>query len=472
MSAPRRSRKPVRNRAPVGRAASTYEGPSMNFSAMGDQALWDEAGTIVAPAMPPAVTPRSPLQQRRRRGFDPSVDDGREAVALVRDDGVLRWVYEPPQSTLRGMRRAWRAHGGDRRDVVKRLEYPPLGRNQITSKLQELDLKLNPARGMHRWDNGGWKPINQAELALLRGRVLLLLHGTFSKSKMYDSELGATPDGRRLFERLTTASKPYASVLAFDHATLSVAPWLNAIALKERLGELPRKTTIDVVCHSRGGLVLCWTLKIGPELPIKQVVFVGSPLTGTSLAAPDKLRQAIDFLSNLADAVSVASKGVAVALPPAAPIAIGVSGLAAALGRVLNLGGALPLADAAVGLVPGLMSQSRVDNNLELDSLFPLQHLASLAAIGGTFRPDESRQPIWKFWRRFTNIGDQLKYAGADVIFQQPNDLIVDTVSMKALGRGTMGITDWRNLGETATTHHCNYFRDAEVLRFLDERLK
>ena len=146
--------------------------------------------------------------------------------------------------------------------------------------------------------------------------------------------------------------------------------------------------------------------------------------------------------------------------------------LYAALGRVLNLGGALPLADAAVGLVPGLMSQSRVENNLELDGLFPLQHPgAKLAAIGGAFRPDESREPIWKFWRHFTNIGDQLKYAGADVIFQQSNDLVVDTSSMNALGR-TGGIADWRDLGETATTHHCNYFRDTDVLKFLDERLK
>jgi pimeloyl-ACP methyl ester carboxylesterase len=436
---------------------------------MNDSLLWADVGHRIAPPLPAVETPRSPLQQRRRRGFQPEVDDGREAVQLVRDDGVLRWVYQPPQQQQQ-RRRAWRAIGVDRRDVVQRFEYPPLGRNQITSALVALDLELNPQRGLRRWRDGGWQPVAADELAALQGRVLLLVHGTFSESRMFDAELGETAAGRDLFARLTDASGAYAAVLAFDHATLSVAPWLNALALKTALE--PLRARLDVVCHSRGGLVVSWALKLAP-LPVDQVVFVGTPLMGTSLAAPNRLRDALDLLANVADAMSQLARGTALAFPPAMPLALGAAGLAKVLGRVLNLGAALPLADAVVGLVPGLMSQSRVDNNLELAQLFPLPTQARLSGIGVTFKPDEVNQPLWKFWNRFTHIGDQLKYAGADLIFRQPNDLVVDTASMNQLGPGVLiPAIDWRDLGERAQTHHCSYFRDADALAFLDERLR
>lgn len=440
---------------------------------MSNPELWQAVGAQLAPSLAPASTPKSPIQQRRRRGFDSRVDDGREAVSLVRDDGVLRWVYEAPQVAQRRARRSWRAVGVDERDVVQRMESPPLGRNQITGALEALDDKLNSARGLHRWRNKAWQAVAADELQALEGRVLLLVHGTFSASAMYDTELGATAQGRELLGRWSSGGKPYAAVLGFDHATLSVAPWLNALALVRALQGLPRRTRVDVVCHSRGGLVACWALKLAPQLPVDQVVFVGSPLTGTSLAAPDKLRDALDLLANIADAVSLLGRGAALAFPPAMPIALGAAGLAKVLGRVLNLGAALPLADAAVGLVPGLMAQSRVDNNLELRELFPLEHKATLAAVGVAFKPDEVKEPVWKFWQRFSNLGDQLKYAGADLIFRQPNDLVVDTSAMSALGQTLrMAPGDWYDLGERAHTHHCNYFRDADVLKFLDGRLR
>lgn len=456
-----------------------------------DAALWRTVAARVAPPMPPAVALRSPLQQRRRRGFDSTRDDGRETLKLVRDDGVLRWMWEAPPAEQRGSRRAWRTMRSDDHDVVERLEYPPLGRNQITTALQNLDLELNPVRGLRRWAGvpaglppgtaaddpaaDPWQPVSAAELAALKGRVLLLVHGTFSKGRMYDAELGATPAGRTLLTRLTAAGQPYAAVLNFEHATLSVAPWLNALALRDALAPLAEagQARLDVVCHSRGGLVACWAMKIAPSLPVDQVVCVGSPLMGTSLAAPNRLRDALDLLANMADAVSQVAAGTALAFPPALPLAQGAAGLAKALGRVLHLGATLPLADAVVGLVPGLMAQSRVENNLELAQLFPLPGAVRMAGVGGTFRPDESKQPLWKFWNRFSHLGDQLKYAGADLIFRQANDLVVDRASMNQLGgpHALIPAADWLDLGERPHTHHCSYFRDTDVLAFLEQRL-
>ena len=433
--------------------------------------LWAEVGQTIAPAMPAVADPLSPLQQRRRRGFDSATDDGREAVELVREDGVLRWVWRAPQQQARHGRRAWRSLGVDARDVVQRFEYPPLGKNQVTSALAGLDVQLNPSRGLRRWKGDAWQPLIPGELAQLQGRVLLLVHGTFSRSEMYDTELRYTPQGRRFFDRVTGAApQPYSAVLAFDHATLSIAPWLNALDLIQELA--PLKARLDVVCHSRGGLVTCWALKIAP-LNVDQVVFVGSPLAGTSLASPDRLREALDMLANVADALSTVSRGAGLAFPPAMPLAMGAAGLARVLGKGLSLGAATPLADAAVGLVPGLMSQSRVLNNLELERLFPLPTKARLSGIGVVFKPDEVKEPIWKFWNRFSNVVDQAKYYGAELIFRQPNDLVVDTNSMNQLGtleRITNG--NWKFLGEASHTHHCSYFRNTDAIAFLENRLQ
>jgi pimeloyl-ACP methyl ester carboxylesterase len=288
---------------------------------------------------------------------------------------------------------------------------------------------------------------------------------------MYDTQLRETLPGIQFFERVTSAKpQPYSAVLAFDHATLSVSPWINAVDLVQELA--PLKARLDVVCHSRGGLVVSWALKIAP-LNVDQVIFVGSPLAGTSLASPHRLREALDMLANVADALSTLSQGVGSAFPPALPLALGAAGLAKVFGKGLSLGASTPLADATVGLIPGLMSQSRVANNLELERLFPLPTKARLAGIGVIFKPDEVREPIWKFWNRFSNVVDQAKYYGAELIFRQPNDLVVDADSMNQLGmldRITGG--NWKFLGEASHTHHCSYFRNPDAIAFLQSRLQ
>jgi len=258
---------------------------------------------------------------------------------------------------------------------------------------------------------------------------------------------------------------------AFDHPTLSVAPWLNALALRDALTHCAAE--FDFVGHSRGGLVISWLLRMAPQLRARQALFVGSPLAGTSLAAPDKLRQALDTLASFADAVAeVAVKTGKVAPPGLQMLALGVGGLACVLGKVLELGSRTPLVDAAVGLVPGLLAQGRVNNNLELAQLYPLPTGAELRAIGGSFQPAEVNEPLWKLWKRVTHLKGQAMYYGADLIFDQPNDLVVDSASMNRLGDTVLAAPQWENLGISAETHHTNYFQDLRVLEWLDRRLR
>jgi len=447
------------------------------------QTLWAEVGDQLDVPAPGGEAGRAPIQQRRRRGFDSQASDGRAAVRLLRgdgEDGLMRWVYEPPVRQLGTQgRRSWRAFAPESRETVQRIAFPELGANQLTDALRNLDRRLNPvlaavtspAEGLRRWNGQAWAPLAADELAALTGRVLVLVHGTFSASAMYAKEFTATVDGETLLQRLADASGTYNAVLAFDHPTLSVAPWLNALALRDALAPCPAE--FDFVGHSRGGLVISWLLRMAPELRARQALFVGSPLAGTSLAAPDKLRQALDTLASFADAVTeAAAKARKVAPPGLQVLALGVGGLACVLGKVLELGARTPLADAAVGLVPGLLSQGRVNNNLELEQLYPLPGGTEVRAIGGSFMPAEVNEPLWKLWKRVTNLKGQAMYYGADLIFDQPNDLVVDSASMNRLGDLTLAAPHWEDLGVSAETHHTNYFQDLRVLSWLDGRLR
>lgn len=415
--------------------------------------LWDAVDDRMAWLAPPDARPL-PIQRRRRRGFDPLVPASRASVDLMRDrDGTLRWVYRTAGSSTAG-RRTYRSTPATQGELVRRYPFHDLPPNQVTQALVALDARLNPRQGLHQWRAAGLEPVAQPRV---EGETLLLVHGTFSESRMFADELAATAHGQAL--QALWRARYGDRIFGFDHPTLSVGAWWNAVAL---MGEVAGMAgPIDVVCHSRGGLVVAWLLRLA-DVPVRRVVFVGSPLSGTSLASPARLRAALDMLANTAEALAFTGDAAGSALP----LAAGAAGIARIFGKVLRLGSSLPLADAGVSLVPGLASQQRTGNNLERDLLLARDWKSHplLLAVGGHFEPDESLEG-WRFWRRFTHIGGQLAHAAADVVFEGRNDLVVDVQAMGELGdRGPIAFTD---LGASATTHHTSYFRDPRVTTLL-----
>lgn len=146
---------------------------------------------------------------------------------------------------------------------------------------------------------------------LRAGRTLLFVHGTFSTTQAAFHDI--PPDAmRRLHE--TYGGR----VIAFDHPTLSRAPTDNVRWLLDPAREhaLPAGTTldVDVICHSRGGLV---ARVLGQEprpfgLPgggvrVHKTVFCGVPNQGTILTEPDHVPAFLDRLTNL---VNLAPLGV------------------------------------------------------------------------------------------------------------------------------------------------------------------
>jgi hypothetical protein len=128
------------------------------------------------------------------------------------------------------------------------------------------------------------------------GRALLFIHGTFSTAH---GAFGQIPDAafQALFQRYGER------VLAFDHFTLSHDPRRNVEWLLEHIPP-GLALDLDVVCHSRGGLV-ARTLAERPSafgldssrVNVQRVVFVCTPNQGTLLAHPDHMVRMIDRLT-------------------------------------------------------------------------------------------------------------------------------------------------------------------------------
>jgi len=139
-------------------------------------------------------------------------------------------------------------------------------------------------------------PGELAELAA-KGRVLLFIHGTFSSSH---AGFGALPP-----QTLGELDQRYGGrVLAFDHPSVGVDPTANARWLLQQLPE--SGVDLDIVCHSRGGLV-SRVLAEAPHAPgmetgrarVHRLVFGASPNSGTLLADPDHMVSMVDRLTTL-----------------------------------------------------------------------------------------------------------------------------------------------------------------------------
>lgn len=144
-------------------------------------------------------------------------------------------------------------------------------------------------------DRDGWTRLSG-------GRALLMVHGTFSRSHLAFAALpqSTVADLHRLYD---------GRVFAFDHLFLSEDPAQNVGWLVSQLPD-DADLTLDVVCHSRGGLVSRVLAERQGELSlgsrrvrIGKVVLVGVPNAGTALADPAHVETLLDVFTNLVNFV-------------------------------------------------------------------------------------------------------------------------------------------------------------------------
>jgi pimeloyl-ACP methyl ester carboxylesterase len=385
---------------------------------------------------------------------------------VVEHAGVLYVDGDLPPPLGAGRRRRGPRAFGLRDEVIKPVPLAQLEPSKVGAALAALDEKCNPNQGLRQLavhDAGGKVSATLAPAGALDGlkKALLLVHGTFSNTENWLRQFDRAPNGAAFYRFL---AKGYDRVLAFDHPTLAVSPMLNAHRLAGDLAPLAG-ASIDVVCHSRGGLVARWWLEAFDRGPAdrRRAVFVGSPLAGTGLAAPQNLRGSLSLLLNLG---TMAADFAAVI-----PFGAIVSQLFRVFASVASLAVASPALDAALAMVPGLAAQSRVSNNFELLDQRRRAVSDRYFAVRSNFETERSG---WAFWKAFRNFKDRAFNAAADTVFDGPNDLVVDTASMTNFhdASPTMPAKRVLDYRTSATVHHTNYFEQERTLAQIVDWLK
>ncbi|MEM6708638.1 MAG: hypothetical protein AAF648_07610 [Pseudomonadota bacterium] len=390
-------------------------------------------------------------------------------LQIVEEDGV-RYVEEGPsrnrsRSPAPPRRRA--SSRGTRADLLVDVALPKLEPSNVSAALRAADVRCNDYLALDKRRFGALREISlnpktaRARFLNLRGpvadgsKILLFVHGTFSETPSFFDGFANLSKAERqtLYAWMSTH---YDRILGFDHPTLGLNPALNARRLHEELGALPN-AHIDVICHSRGGLVTRWWMEgfdAGPATR-RRALFVGAPLNGTGLAAPANIRATLSLLLSYTDALVTRPLRWAGAVFPAAGI---VSTLFQVVTSVTSLAVKSPAIDAAIALVPGLNAMSRTSNNLELQAGRRIAEVRErYYFVQSNF---ETEDVGWKFWRHFRR--DQLINTAADTVFAGKNDLVVDLTSMTDLtdarAATTIPKSQVLDFGTNADVHHTNYF--------------
>lgn len=402
------------------------------------------------------------MNTRRVRATSvPELTSREVRLQLVEVDGVMEWSEVTPSV---GEPRQLRARSSSARrvaeDAVTELEFERLPPSQVTQFLATRDRKLTPKRGLRHYDATSRKLVETAR-TVDASQALVLIHGTFSNSDNFINSLNGTAGGRDFLER---ANRHYAGqVYVFDHPTLSVGPIFNAVDLARYFRGT--KSAVDIVCHSRGGLVgRWWADTIAPD-HCRKAVFVGAPLAGTGLAAPPNIRATINMLTKYGDVLS----GVTGAASLAVPVLSVVECLLRVVTSITSLAAKTPVVDAAMAMVPGLFAMSRVGNNPELLRLMESDAAghARYYVVRSNFEPAD---PGWKFWQYFRKL--QIADLVGDAIFDGANDLVVDTNSMGQFAQRVKVPKDrLLDFGKSPTVHHLNYFDFPETLDFMSNAL-
>jgi hypothetical protein len=274
----------------------------------------------------------------------------------------------------------------------------------------------------------------------------LFVHGAFSST---DGGFGPLKTGAgKDFLEHAIGSGQYAAVIGFDHRTLSVNPRANAEDLLERLS-VPEANgaVVDVICHSRGGLVVRslvesllptanWSGSIG------RIVFVGVPNAGTNFAEPDRWSKLADIYTTL--------------LLASAPVDDNLV-MKAIAGSAIKGVGTLVKYLAAYTVdgdgVPGLAA-------MEPDGKF----IDDLNEPG----PPEAGQPWFVISSDFHAAAGGSKFqiveGIVDDLLDEANDLVVDTSSMAAIDTPPGGrVEGSHDFGTNSSVYHVNYFQQAEV---------
>lgn len=273
-------------------------------------------------------------------------------------------------------------------------------------------------------------PMKNEDWAAFSGkRVLLLVHGTFSRT---DAAFGDLP-----LDYVQTIFQKYEGrVISFDHPTLSEDPKENAEWFVRALPD-GASLELDIVCHSRGGLVSRMLAErqselsiSGRKIAVRKVIFVGTPNAGTVLTDTGHVGDFLDSYTN-----------VLTFFP-----STGVTDVLEAIITVLK-----QFAVTAVKSLPGLQSMLpdgdflRGMNKGEKDE-------KQYFALSSNFEPADAELKAY--------AQDSLM----DAVFKANNDLVVPTAGVwEKNGSGFFPIQDRHVFPAEAGIGHTRFFADGSA---------
>ncbi len=250
---------------------------------------------------------------------------------------------------------------------------------------------------------------------------LLLVHGTFANVSLAFGGFSAA-DGREDWRALHREYR--GQIYGFAHPTLSVSPLQNAL---DCLRLLPVDQKVDILSHSRGGLVAELIALASTENPpqiegdtllqallsegrkrriqVGRHVRVAAPVRGTRLASP----RASDVLNSLSNIVSLMHLS-----GQFGPVISGVSSLLSAARVIVRL-----LTEQVVlnpKVAPGLAAMEPGGTLVRLLNTAAAPEPVRLI-VGGVFSGTEG-------------IGGKLLRAAPEAFFRGASDLVVDTEYM------------------------------------------
>jgi hypothetical protein len=266
---------------------------------------------------------------------------------------------------------------------------------------------------------------------LASGRALLLVHGTFSRAH---SAFGGMPG-----DFVAWLHQRYEGrVFAFDHFTLSDDPRENIDWL---VAQIPDATNLelDIICHSRGGLVSrllseqAATFALGQRrINVAKVVFLATPNAGTALADAEHLGKYVDAVTNVLN------------LFPD----VGVTDVLEAVITVVK-----QLAVGAVGGLDGLTSMLPGGPFLTKLNAAP-RTSAQYYALAANYEP-----------RSGAGLRSHADDLVRDLIFKGDNDLVVPTAGVYEVdGSANFPIAERHVFGQADGLAHSSFARNAAAL--------
>ncbi len=284
----------------------------------------------------------------------------------------------------------------------------------------------------------GSATMSAAECAdLATGPVLLLVHGTFSTAR---SAYSALP----VATRAELIRRYRGRVIAFDHPSVSARLSENVAGLRRLLDEaaVTGPLTVDVVSHSRGGLVgralaeRAAQYGLAGRLTVRNLVMVAAPNAGTVLADPRRLTGLVDRVTNLA------------MLLPGTGIADVVSVIAVVV-KQLSVG--------AFGGLEGIAAMDPQGDPLKQFNNSPGSS-ASYSVICSDFEPADG-SPLARLTRD----------RATDRLFgETANDLVVPTLgSYEVPGSMCFPVSERVVIPSTAGVDHSSYFASPVVSQAL-----